>query len=359
MNALIHLLEQLLETLRAEGDGPDGERAELGPEQARHMRLLLEALMREAQDVAEVLRQHEAKADVDLDALGRREELLGRALEAIARADWPHAELILRQALDEFPHHHEYLSHLGLIAWERGDMVEAERAYRLAADSALAAWDGEHGWTSRGGRDYLRAVEGRALCLYQIGELDEACALFETLGCTRASDYQGCHYLAGEIHHFQGRLDDAVRCYGASPVEPSVLYNLALATFERGDLEAATTTLLRAFAANRYICEALLERPLHADETDYSQGYLGSAAYAQEFIGACAELWHRHHSALVFMQRCFDDPLVRGQLLAVPAHDPARATHDGPISWRGQHPSADDLSRFNHLARHLLQRMFV
>lgn len=359
MNALLLLLEQLQLALRVEADGPDDAAQEISPEQARHMRLLIEALMREAQDVAEVLRQREAQADADMDDLRRREELLARALEAIARADWPHAELILRQALEEFPHHHEYLSHLGLIAWERGDMIEAERAYRLAADSALAAWDGDGGWSSRGGRDYLRAVEGRALCLYQLGELDEACALFETLGCTRATDYQGCHYLAGEIHHLQQRLDDAARCYEAAPVEPSVLYNLSLATFERGDLEAATTTLLRAFAANRYICEALLERPIHAEEPDYSQGYLGSAAYAQEFISACAELWHRHHSALVFMQRCFDDPVVRGQLLAVPAHDPTRATHDGPISWRGQHPSADDLSRFNHLARTLLQRMFV
>lgn len=343
MKALLELLDQLLYLLE-ESDTPEGFSHALEPE----ARAVLEAMAREALAMAQSIREDLSARQANTSEAARREELLQRALEAIAHERFNDAEHVLESALDEFPDHHEYYNHLGLVAWERDDMARAERYYARAAELSLSQMDAmDLGWGNLSNRSYLRALEGRALCLYRMGRLDEAVEMFDTLAGTCVPEYQGCHYLAGEICHVRGELDEAVARYQRSPSEPSVLYNLALAHFQLHQLNDAAVTFIRAFSFNQHICEELLGRPAPR-EFDPMQGYLASPSYAEEFIDACGALWREQQDALAFMARCYEDPLVQRQL-----HDSFGLRHDSP--WGG--PSTEELQRVQGLAQRVLERI--
>ena len=341
MKALLELLDQLLYVLEEHG-----EPGELEGASSAEARRVLEGLAREALAMAQALK---GGADAtDLSASARREELLQRALEAISQARWQDAEGVLNAALGEFPEHDEYYNHLGLVAWERGDMARAEVHYARAAELAFGgARDGDVSFSSAAGRNYLRALEGRALCLYQLGRFEEAIEHFETLAYTNVPEYQGCHYLAGEVHHLCARPTEAAARYQLAPIEPSVLYNLALAKFQLDDHEEAAAVFIRAFASNRAIARMLLGEPLTSDGFD---GYLSSPMYAEDFVSACQPLWHGAQDALEFMRRCVDHPLVRQSL------DASMSTEPIVPGWGDQRPGTEELARVRDLALRVLER---
>ena len=351
MKAFLEILDQLLYLIEQHQDAQ-----EVLAQQPHELTPLLERLAREAMTMAQAMRQELDRQSTSVEEAQRREELLQRGLEAIAHGRLEDAERSLEAALEEFPEHDDYYNHLGLVAWERGDMPRAERYYARAAHLALAQMtEADLRWASARNRAYLRALEGQALCLYRLGRLDDACDLFETLAMTCVPEYQGCHYLAGEIHHLQRRLARAQRAYMMAPAEPSVLYNLALVHFCQHDLESCATTFLRAFAANRSICEALLGRS-SSDAASY-HGYLSTPMYAEEFLDACSPLWQSQPEALLFMERCFDHPLVQHQLERHARQREAQLWALEPSAHVHEEPSTEELRRYRGLAQQLLERL--
>lgn len=309
IDVLLELLDELTEVIATV------ESFESLPQRLRRdVRVSLEELAHEALRLARGLDGH-ASIESDAQRHALREGLLQRALEAIAAERYREAEDILFAALDEFPGNAGYYNHLGLIAWERGEISRAEAFYAKAIAAGFPDGDSCESFSWFGGEhgDFLRALEGRALCLYQLGRLDEALPLFESLAAMNVPEYAGCRYLAGEIRHLLGKLDEAITDYRRSPVEPAVLYNLALACFERDELEEAATVFIQAFSSNRAICELVVGRSPRRDDGGLV-GYLGSAAYAEEFLDACSPLWRDKPEALAFMERCFDHPLVQHHL---------------------------------------------
>lgn len=348
MKALLEIVDQLLYMLEA-----NGEHDVIAPEHQREAVVTLEAMAREAVAMAQAIREELDARQADVSDAARREELLQRGLEAIAHGKFAHAEDVLAAALEEFPDHHEYYNHLGLIAWERDDMTRAQGYYARAASLCLEQMGAlDLGWAHATARSYLRALEGQALCLYRMGQLEHARTLFETLANTCVPDYQGCHYLAGEISHLQGELEDAVICYRRSPVEPSVLYNLALAYFQQHDLSRSAATFIRAFMSNPHVCEALLGRPVTGDGEMLMDGYLSSPSYAREFVEACAPLWTDQVDARAFMARCFEDPMVQRQL-----RDELRPASFS--SYLAAHPNSasEQLAHVHGLALQVLERI--
>jgi len=241
---------------------------------------------------------------------GERDELLERALATLARERHQEAESMLRRGLEEHSSDIELLNHLGLACWEQGKLGAAEGAYGRAMEAGLKALErtGDNR-CSHPSSEYLRAVEGRALCLYRLEQFDRAVTLFATLGSAAPDQYAGCYYLAGEIRHLQGRSEKAVDYYRRSPDEPSVHYNMGLALYDLGCHEEAARTMIRGFAGNPYIASLLLDR--ESGESAGPGGYLGSATYAEEFIAACSKLWKGQRGALRFLERCFEHPSVR------------------------------------------------
>ncbi|RVU48425.1 tetratricopeptide repeat protein [Lujinxingia sediminis] len=278
--------------------------SEFRPESRDRMRELLSQLR------LELDRLLDADAPVDPELAGR-EPFLQRALEAIASQSYGEARGVLAQAVERFPQDFEFLSYLGLIAWEQGDLVEAERSYRRAMEVVFS--EGLNTAEVESGDDpVLRAVEGRALCLYRLGELEAAQRHFEWLGINFSEQYIGCLFLAGEAYHRMGLLHEALRCYEAVPVEPAVLYNRGLALYGCDRLEESARALIEGFVANIYVATTLLGR--FGYRRPCTPGYLGSETYAEELVEACASLWHGHPGSVRFMERCFDHALVQAHL---------------------------------------------
>jgi tetratricopeptide (TPR) repeat protein len=343
MKALLELLDQLLALL---------ERSNHDATHTPQLQRLLEELAREALIMAQALRREQELRHEQDHGAAQRELLTQRALEAIAQGRWHDAEHILEDAIAAFPEHEEYYNHLGLIAWERGDMLRAERHYARAAEIALSQLDPcPDPWMSAAGRAYLRSLEGQALCLYKLQRLDDARQLFDTLAHTRLQDYQGCHYLAGEILHTQGQWAQAELRYRRAPQEPAILYNLGLVCFHQQRLPQAAAAFVRAFASNRHIAERLLHLPPSAPTG--LLGFIGSPGYADEFLDACAHLWRDDVAALAFLAHCWEDPLVQQQVIRVKLDQPAQS------DWNDEATdgTTEERSRLDALTRHILSRM--
>lgn len=302
MKVLLELLGDAAHAL-SKLDGVD----ELRPKSRGKLRSVLERI---ADESSELLADLEEAERVEESDDGERGDLLERALAALAREKHGEAESILRRGLEEGSTDIELLNHLGLACWEQGKLGAAESAYGRAMEVGLEELErtGDNR-CSHPSSEYLRAVEGRALCLYRLEAFDRAVALFETLGSVAPDQYAGCYYLAGEIRHLQGEAAEAVEYYRQSPDEPSVHYNLGLALYELGRHEEAARTMIRGFAGNPYIASLLLDR--EPGEPSGPGGYLGSATYAEEFIEACSNLWEGERGAIRFLERCFEHPSVR------------------------------------------------
>lgn len=291
MKVLLELLGDVRQLLTAIDTLDD-----VRPESREKLKVLLEAL------TVESVRLLEAEHEGD----DRREVMFQRALEAISKQRLDEAARILSAAVEKYPNDTELHNHLGLVAWEKGELADAVDYY----DTAIAAGfpgEGQIDWYHERNRPFLRAMEGKALCLYRLDRLDEALPLFEALADMNSVEYGGCRYLAGEIRHTLGEIEAAVADYERVPPEPAVLYNLALGYFELGQLEDAATTLIKAFVGNANIAELVMDRPL--SRLIEVPGYLASEAYAREFHEACNHLWE-NADCRRFVERCFDHPLV-------------------------------------------------
>jgi tetratricopeptide (TPR) repeat protein len=243
-----------------------------------------------------------------------REWLLQRSLEALAAQDYDRALKYLSEGAETFPEDAEFHNHLGLVYWELGDFEQAADAYLNATACGFPSEvDGDVDWRDPDNHDYLRAMEGRALCLCRLERHQEALPLFDALANMNIVDYGGCRYMAGEIRHMAQDLDAAIDDYRLGPVEPASLYNLGLALFQNGNSETAAGTFIRAFVSNIHIVHLLCGR--QRDAQSCVPGYLGSPDYAHDFVGACAKLWDGHEDAVEFMEGCFDHPLVEAYLV--------------------------------------------
>jgi tetratricopeptide (TPR) repeat protein len=322
MKVLLELLEDAASVLENLDDVDT-----LRPQSQRRLRELLEKVSEES---ARLLREVDESVD-NREGDGRRQErdgILERGLAALARDRLEEAKSILRDGVESFPEDVELLTHLGLACWEQGAIEEAEEWYQRAMSAGLVKARQVEGSTCRAlSRGYFRAVEGRALCLRRLGEAEEAISLFDALGTMAPGDYAGCHYLAGEILHEENRLREAIEAYGRATEEPAVHYNLGLARFQLGDHRQAATTLIRGFVANPHIAARLLDAG--PEVQDGAEGYLGSAAYADEFVDACRQLWAENPEAKRFMEHCFEHPLVRHHLEQIGARS---EQHDEPAA---------------------------
>lgn len=276
------------------------------PDSRDRVRDLLEQLQAESERILATDESEESTAGD-----GGRRPFLKKALEAMSSGDYSVARGILEDAVSEFPEDFEFLNYLGLVCWEQGDLEDAESAYHRAVQIVFGQQlDAE--CVEGPGDAALRAVEGRALALYRLGELDRALECFEWLGEHFSEEYVGCRYLAGEILHLQGDVEAAIDRYERVPVEPAVLYNLGLAHFQNHALDEAVRTWIQGFVANIHVAAKLLDR---GDTPEgCTPGHLGSEAYAEDFLDACLRLWHRAAGSIRFLERCFDHPDVQDHI---------------------------------------------
>ncbi len=296
------LLELLGDTSRVLENVDDLE--DFRPESRDRVAELLDHLARESERILTPREVTPGEADP-------RGPILDEVLEAISKGDYERARERLQAGLERFPRDFELLNHLGLVAWEQGDLREAEEVYGRAIEVVFG--DCLSREVVEGAVDpALRAVEGRALALYRLGEGEEALRYFMWLGQEFPSQYVGCRYLAGEILHLQGSPEEALQWYDQVPVEPAVLYNRGLALYQLNEVEEAIRSWLKAFVANIHVANQLLGR--HTPRRGCTPGYLGSERYAREFVEACRRLWFLADGSLHALAVCFDHQRVQEHL---------------------------------------------
>lgn len=320
------------------------------PESRERVRELLLQLQVEAERILE------GDAPAGEVNQGRRTNFMQQALEAISTQNYEVARGVLEDAVIAFPEDFEFLNYLGLIAWEQGDLERAERAYHLA-EQVVFGEGLEAAQVADDEEPALRAVEGRALCLYRLGDWEQALGYFQWLGVNFPEQYVGCRYLAGEIHHLRGEIDQAIDCYQSVPVEPAVLYNLGLAYFEKDHLGEAIYTLIRAFVANIHVVSFLLGR--YAYHKPCTPGYLGSESYAQEFTEACQRLWHQAPGSIHFLEQCFDHTLVRAHVRECGEEGGSRLLQfgDGTLEGDGWLNELQDETKLRQISEQVLRRL--
>ena len=320
------------------------------PESRRRVRELLKQLHLESGRILETEDQEE---DRDIDG---RTMFMERALEAISTNEHEVARGILEDAVSEFPEDFEFLNYLGLVSWEQGDLRQAEMAYHRAVQARFGTGlDAEAVESEEDSA--LRAVEGRALALYRLGELEKALEYFEWLGEHFSEQYVGCRYLAGEVHHLRGDVEAAISWYERVPVEPAVLYNLGLARYQNHQLDEAAFTLIRAFVSNVHIARILLGR--YGPQKSCTPGYLGSEAYAREFVDACLRLWHASEGGVHFLERCFDHGLVQSHLQQCSERGGRQLLQagDGAMECDGWLQQLQDEGTLRNMTQKVLRRM--
>jgi tetratricopeptide (TPR) repeat protein len=353
MKVLLEILDdarQMLATL----DDLNGMR----PETRQEIKVILEGLCDESARLMRGSgRAEEAAPEQDRERA--RAWLMQRALEAIASGDYERAMEFLQEGCEAFPDDPEFPTHCGLVCWEQGMVEEAEAHYAAAMSVSFPdARDGSIGWRDQKNRAFLRAMEGRALCLYKLGEHEEALPFFDALANMNTAEYTGCRYLAGEIRHLEGDPEGAIEDYQLGPMEPATLYNLGLARFQAGYHQKAATTFIRAFVANSHVASLLLGRDTNRESA--LPGYLGSKGYAREFVDACGAIWNGEDGALEFIGDCFDHPQVVRYLeeCREKGADVLEGSHSarGQEDWLGQLTPDSDVEIIAHAVSTRTQR---
>lgn len=240
-----------------------------------------------------------------------REVWLHQGLEAMAMGHYDEAQAIFLCSLEAYPSDPELFTQLAMVYWESGEMEKAAATYLKMMEVTCPTHCSMLGWYTNPDQPFLRAIEGRALALYQLRDYEAAIELFEELFELNGSHFIGCKYLAGEGYHHMGRPQEALACYLCSPIEPCVLYNKGLAFYQTGDIRAASETLIDAIALNPSIAALLIgKQPTSAGA---APGYLGSLDYAQGFLTECSTLW-ASSDAKSFIANLYLHPLVQALL---------------------------------------------
>ncbi len=223
------------------------------------------------------------------------------------------AERVYRQILSSEPRHAAARHLLGLLALQRGQLIEGAEQIRQAIDfdGSQPAYHANLGAAYRalGRYDDAAACYQRALALkpdlpeahnnlgtvYQSqGRLDEALACYRRAVALR-SNYAEAHHNAGTVLQSQGELPAAIESYlRAGQCDARYLgsaYNLAGALESQGRLDEACAVVSRLIEANRDDAQAhfklagLLKRrgDLAGAEAEYKESLRAGGDFAEAY----------------------------------------------------------------------------
>jgi len=115
------------------------------------------------------------------------------------------AEAYYREALRLDPGHADAWVHLGNRCFEEGLVVEALGHYERGQAAAEARTIGDPSrypspfWLDLDSRPFMRALHGRGLCLWRLGQMEEARQVFAWMLELNPNDNQGVRFLLGDL----------------------------------------------------------------------------------------------------------------------------------------------------------------
>jgi tetratricopeptide (TPR) repeat protein len=204
---------------------------------------------------------------------------------------------------------------------EAGSLEEARELYRKgveAGERALGreAFEEEAGyfWGILETRPYMRARQGLAFCLWELGERQEAIDHYQQMLDLNPDDNQGIrHVLAGCLldEELDEELGDLLQRYEEDAFAEWA-YTRALWAFRKeGDTGKSTEALEEAIETNPYVPLYLLgHKSLPSTPPDLIS--LGDESEAVSYVAGALTGWLRTPSALEWMRGNVDERLLAG-----------------------------------------------
>jgi len=211
---------------------------------------------------------------------------------------------LYRKAVKLDPNHGDALTHLGIAAYERGRLKQAEELYRAAieAEEPKLERDGDEvHWGIIENRPYLRALGNLALCHRRRRRWGEALEIHLRMLRLNPNDNQGVRALVGEELHRVGRLEEAIVAHERAQEFPACNFGLALALLAAGRATDAALPLLRGIAANRYVAPMLLGEPWGRLECSHMTS-LAEPEEASAYVEGAADLWRKTDGSAGFLR---------------------------------------------------------
>lgn len=200
-----------------------------------------------------------------------------------------------------------------------GSLEEARELYQQGVEAGERALgretfeeDAGYFWSILETRPYMRARQGLAFCLWELGERQEAIEHYKQMLDLNPDDNQGIrHELSSCLldEDLDEELGDLLERY-ENDVLAEWVYTRALWTFRKeGDTEGATKALEDAIETNPYVPLYLLGRKsLPSALPDLMR--LGDESEAVSYVARALTIWLRTPSALEWLRGNVDERLL-------------------------------------------------
>jgi tetratricopeptide (TPR) repeat protein len=256
----------------------------------------------------EMARRFESLADNDCDPnLKKAQELMYKAWEeqnpakrlALAHKALKESEdcadayvLLAEEEADSLKHSFEF--------FQKG----VEAGERALGEDYFEVYTG-HFWGLMETRPYMRALEGKASCLWQLKRKDEALDTYYEMLYLNPNDNQGVRFVLVDLLLSLNReveLDDLVRQYKGDPTAVW-LYTEALLSFrKKGASTTANRKLTKAFEENQHVADYLIGKKRIPGQLPTSLSF-GGESEAVDYAANHLNYWRSTPGAIEWFQR--------------------------------------------------------
>jgi tetratricopeptide (TPR) repeat protein len=245
----------------------------------------------------------------------KAEETLDQGIELLEQGDEEEAGRFFFQSIEIDPSYADGYSHLGNIAWRKGDWERAESLYHKAlelAEPEVTNVPRDSFWSIIGSRPYVRAMHGLGLTTWKLDKYEEALDIFNRMLKLNPDDDQGVRYLIGPLYHEMRNLPAAIRWYEKNKNDPHNLYNYGLALIQQGRAEKAAQILILAIFTNPPIAPMLLCDNLPRTDWLHSTGW-AKLEDAEDYMIDYKEWWRK--GELDFLRAVWENGEVQFDLV--------------------------------------------
>ncbi len=204
---------------------------------------------------------------------------------------------------------------LAELEFQRGDATKSLSLHEkaLVTQRSPRCPDGDPAWwTEPETRPALRALMGRAVCKWHLGNLTDATQDLELLLARNPRDNQGARFLLPLLYQLAQQQDEAMRFFHAYEkqyerdfYDPGMLFCWGLTLWQADDEIAAAEKYRGAQLRNIYIAPILLDRS-EPPEDLWQPHDRAEPGYADEFCYSFGSLWDRDAAARRFLAECHE-----------------------------------------------------
>lgn len=192
---------------------------------------------------------------------------------------------------------------------EQLDLYEkgVEAAQRALGEEQMEELEGRY-WGVVETRPYMRALEGKARCLRQMEQTDEAIEVCEAMLELNPNDNQGMRDLLLALYLEEDQFDDVEELLSTYEMDASATFSwtrVLLAHLTEGP-DAAEEKLPDALDANEHVPDLLSTKRDRLDEPEPFYA-IGDESEALHYVIDHRDAWEAHPAALAWLRNAIGD----------------------------------------------------